>query len=55
MARMARVVVPRIPHHITQRGNRRLITSHKEVIVDSKSFSWIQIISAIKNYSQSFV
>jgi len=23
MARMARVVVPDIPHHITQRGNRR--------------------------------
>lgn len=23
MARLARVVVPRIPHHITQRGNRR--------------------------------
>ncbi len=23
MARMARVVVPRIPHHVTQRGNRR--------------------------------
>ena len=23
MARMARVVIPGIPHHITQRGNRR--------------------------------
>jgi REP element-mobilizing transposase RayT len=23
MARMARVVVPNIPHHVTQRGNRR--------------------------------
>ena len=23
MARIARVVAPRIPHHITQRGNRR--------------------------------
>ncbi len=23
MARIARVVVPGIPHHITQRGNRR--------------------------------
>ena len=26
MARMARVVVPGYPHHITQRGNRRLPT-----------------------------
>lgn len=26
MARMARVVVPRYPHHVTQRGNRRLRT-----------------------------
>ncbi|HFE38951.1 MAG TPA: hypothetical protein ENK06_11130 [Gammaproteobacteria bacterium] len=23
MARLARVVIPEIPHHITQRGNRR--------------------------------
>jgi len=23
MARMARIVIPGIPHHITQRGNRR--------------------------------
>ncbi len=26
MARMARAVVPGIPHHITQRGNRRQAT-----------------------------
>jgi putative transposase len=26
MARFARVVVPGIPHHVTQRGNRRLET-----------------------------
>jgi putative transposase len=30
MARMARVVVPNIPHHITQRGNRRLETFFSE-------------------------
>jgi putative transposase len=23
MARLARIVVPNIPHHVTQRGNRR--------------------------------
>ncbi len=26
MARLARVVVPGVPHHVTQRGNRRLDT-----------------------------
>ena len=26
MARLARVVVPGVPHHVTQRGNRRLET-----------------------------
>ena len=26
MARMARVVVPDMPHHVTQRGNRRMET-----------------------------
>lgn len=30
MARIARVVVPNIPHHITQRGNRRLETFFSE-------------------------
>ena len=24
MARLARIVIPGIPHHVTQRGNRRL-------------------------------
>ena len=26
MARLTRVVVPGVPHHVTQRGNRRLAT-----------------------------
>jgi len=30
MARMARVVIPHIPHHITQRGNRRMETFFAE-------------------------
>ena len=30
MARMARVVVPGVPHHVTQRGNRRQTTFFKE-------------------------
>jgi putative transposase len=24
MARLARIVIPGVPHHVTQRGNRRL-------------------------------
>ncbi len=30
MARLARVVVPRVPHHVTQRGNRRQATFFNE-------------------------
>ena len=30
MARLARVVVPKIPHHIIQRGNRRQITFYQK-------------------------
>jgi len=30
MARLARVVVPSGPHHVTQRGNRRLATFFSE-------------------------
>jgi len=30
MARLARVVVPGVPHHVTQRGNRRLTTFFSE-------------------------
>ena len=30
MARLARVVVPDVPHHVTQRGNRRLATFFNE-------------------------
>jgi putative transposase len=30
MARLARVVVPGVPHHVTQRGNRRLATFFSE-------------------------
>ena len=30
MARLAGVVVPSVPHHVTQRGNRRLTTFFSE-------------------------
>ena len=30
MGRLARVVVPALPHHVTQRGNRRLPTFFQE-------------------------
>ena len=30
MPRIARLVVPGLPHHITQRGNRRYLTNIKE-------------------------
>ena len=50
MARMARVVVPYYPHHVTQRGNRRQQTffseeDHKvylELLAKAKDMSDIQ-------------
>ncbi len=30
MARLARVVAPGVPHHVTQRGNRRLETFFRD-------------------------
>ena len=30
MARFARIVIPDVPHHITQRGNRRQQTFFKD-------------------------
>ena len=35
MARIARVVVPGIPHHVTQRGNRRMKTFLRETDYDA--------------------
>jgi REP element-mobilizing transposase RayT len=34
MARIARIVVPGIPHHITQRGNRRMQTFFEDDVQD---------------------
>jgi putative transposase len=31
MARLARVVIPGVPHHVTQRGNRRGQTFFEDV------------------------
>ena len=31
MARIARLVIPGIPHHVTQRGNRRETTFFRDV------------------------
>lgn len=41
MARMARVVVPGIPHHVTQRGNRR----QKVFFMDSDHQHYKELLS----------
>ena len=41
MARMARVVIPNYPHHITQRGNRR----QKTFFCDDDYRYYIELIS----------
>ena len=33
MARIARFVVPGLPHHVTQRGNRRLFRHYLYVVI----------------------
>ena len=30
MARLSRIVIPQVPHHVTQRGNRRLPVSFSD-------------------------
>lgn len=51
MARMARVVIPSYPHHVTQRGNRRQKTffceedylAYLELLVDAKNEAGVEI------------
>lgn len=47
MARMARVVVPGIPHHVVQRGVRRMKTFFSDA--DKKQYLWI-----LQNQSRRF-
>ncbi|WP_372740254.1 hypothetical protein [Neptunomonas sp.] len=44
MARMARVVIPNYPHHITQRGNRRQET----FFIDDDYQAYISLLSNAK-------
>jgi putative transposase len=43
MARLARVIVPGLPHHITQRGNRRQPT----FFCDEDYQSYLELMGAI--------
>ena len=43
MARIARVVVPGVPHHVTQRGNRRLETFFSDATTAPISRCWASI------------
>ncbi len=51
MARMARVVVPQFPHHVTQRGNRRQQTffceddyaAYIDFLTDAKAKAAVEI------------
>ena len=40
MARMARIVIPNIPHHITQRGNR----SQKVFFSDNDKVTYLELL-----------
>ncbi len=51
MARMPRLVVPGYPHHVTQRGNRRMITFfnqedyqfYLDLMTDAKSDAGVEV------------
>jgi putative transposase len=51
MARMARIVIPHYPHHVTQRGNRRQQTffsegdyeSYIELLVNAKAKAGVEV------------
>ena len=45
MARMARIVIPNYPHHVTQRGNRRQTTFFS----NSDYLAYIDFIAEAKN------
>jgi len=42
MARMARVIVPNYPHHVTQRGNRR----QKTFFHDADYTTYLELLAA---------
>jgi putative transposase len=46
MARIARLVVPGIPHHVTQRGNRRETTFFR----DDSDFTLLPLAPAANTY-----
>ena len=47
MARMARIIVPNIPHHLTQRGN------YRQIVFDTNN-DRVQYLSWIKEYSERY-
>jgi REP element-mobilizing transposase RayT len=50
MARLARVVIPHVPHHVTQRGNRR-----QEVFFDDSDYAAYTQIRGHNTYLTYFV
>ena len=42
MARLARIVIPDVPHHVTQRGNRRLPIFFS----DADRIAYLQLVAA---------
>ncbi|MBL4869439.1 MAG: hypothetical protein JKX72_00650 [Robiginitomaculum sp.] len=49
MARLARIVIPGLPHHVTQRGNRR-----EQVFFDDNDYSaYLDMLSKAAKKSKS--
>ena len=47
MARIARIIIPNIPHHVTQRGN------YRQIVFDTNN-DRVQYLSWIKEYSEKY-
>jgi len=47
MARIARIIIPNIPHHVTQRGN------YRQLVFDTDN-DRVQYLSWIKEYSERY-
>ena len=47
MARMVRIVIPNIPHHVTQRGNRKQTVFFKDL--DNEEY-----LSLLKEYAATY-
>jgi putative transposase len=55
MTRIARVVVPNIPHHITQRGNRQMETFFSKRDYREYLYLMAKMVQSLKRYGSGHI